>query len=127
MGTLRRIRRAEGTFIRVCYRLGGLATSARYARVRLSSVRNRVLASLTDESIQRERKELATLLLWSLISLYCRYSSSNGFHIAVGQSSSNYILGHRWVELWKVGLTAGHINREVGWRLRTEGDREEIG
>ena len=40
------------------------------------------------------------LLLTSLILLHFRYSPSNGLDVAVGQSSSNYILGYRRVELW---------------------------
>ena len=40
------------------------------------------------------------LLLTSLILLHFCYSPSNGLDVAVGQGSSNHILGHRRVELW---------------------------
>ena len=84
---------------------------------------NMTLASPTDESVQIEREEVTILLLWSLVSLYFRYSPSNGLDVAVGQSSSNYLSGHRRVELWSVGLRGGHINGEVGRGLRGTGER----
>ena len=69
---------------------------------------------------------MTTLLLSLPIPMHFRYSPSNRFNVGVGQSPSNYILGHRRVKLWLAGLRSGWIKGEVGWGSRTERHREGI-
>ena len=69
---------------------------------------------------------MTTLLLSLPIPMHLRYPPSNGFNVGVGQSPSNYILGHRRGKFWLAGLRRGCINGKVGWRSRAEGHREGI-